>query len=147
MSATIVCRWVAALAFSITSFSGYGQTPQPDLLLTLKIAGQYVNGAREYTTQNIQPTLQDMLSVRRGSTNQLYVDLVNTTTGTTKSLTKSARLRYEAFGCLSVSTKGFMTVRAGSSCNGADYPSLVIYYLDALGAPLTFNSYLFAVTD
>jgi hypothetical protein len=67
--------------------------------------------------------------------------------GTVKDYTGSKRLEYEHFGCLTVSSSGFVSVVPSGECVGPQYPALWIIFNDPKGSPIAFNRYLFQVTD
>ena len=86
--------------------------------------------------------------LRRHSTYQLLVTITDPS-GNTQPYTNSHLLRYETFGCLTVSSLGTMTVTpiVGALCVGPDTPELWVVLTDTGGHPIAMNMYLFTVSE
>jgi hypothetical protein len=122
--------------------------------LVLTINGSIVKGSTELAPQMRGKTQAeiDIISesaifpIKINDSFQLKVEIVGKT-GVRTDITGSNRLRYQHFGCLTISTQGFTSVSPAASCSGPEYPTLHIIYSDADGRPSHMNEYLFRVTQ
>lgn len=143
----VLRRTALCLVGAVATISSNSQTYDPNLHVRIRIEGKLIDGTREYTSRNSSPTLASLLRIRRGSSHQIHVDLVSKSPPKVTDVTGSSKVRYDAFGCLQISATGLMTVKANADCGGPDYPSLFVYYSDNSAKIVTYNDYLFVVTD
>jgi hypothetical protein len=140
----------------ITYFGALAQQPFPDerYKINLTVAGKLVNGGQELASRltGKTPAQQDLIldekppTLTRGQSFQTEVQVTDPK-GVTKNFTQSPRLRYEHFGCLTVTTTGVVTATplSGAACTGPDLPELWVVLTDTGGNPIAMNSYMFRV--
>lgn len=144
---------LVAAALPLTSLAQSG--PDDRYRIQLTIQGAMIEGSQERTARLIgkSPAEQEAIlqsplpTLTRGSTFQLSVTVTDPS-GLVTNYTGSPSLRYETFGCLSVTATGVVTVVASRACSGADKPGLWVAFMNSSqkGAmPVTYNEYLFAV--
>lgn len=155
MSSAMTAR-VSALLLAAACYACASVAQQPkDIPARLKVTinGVSVSGEREVleatevqgSSQAQQIFNAAVIPVARNEAFQLVVEVLYKD-GSTETLTKSGRLRYEHDGCLTVSAEGFVTVTPTSSCSGiADAPRLTIVVLGADGRVQGWNRYQFEV--
>lgn len=120
--------------------------------LTLTINGSLVKGSTELSPQMRGKTRAEtdaiseaaIFPLKSNESFQLKVEVVDQP-GRRTDITGSNRLRYQHFGCLTISAQGFASVVPTASCSGPEYPTLHIIYSDLDGKPTHMNEYLFKV--
>ncbi|MCU0950228.1 MAG: hypothetical protein MUC68_04010 [Burkholderiaceae bacterium] len=135
----------------------FGQTqsaPDDRFRISLTVNGTPVQGSQEISLASMGKTtserraLQDAatLIVQRNASFQAAVT-VTSPDGTATNFTGSSRLIYEHFGCLTVTTTGFVTIAPSGGCKGPNFPTLWIAFTDQGGQPITYNEYQLRVSD
>lgn len=127
--------------------------PDESIKILLTVNGVAVQGSQEVVAAGLgksiaeKRAIQDaaVLAVQRNATFQLAVTVVGP--GGSSSYTGSNRLMYEHFGCLTVTSGGYVTVTPSGNCSGADVPALWIALADELGRPIAYNEYQLRVTN
>ena len=135
-----------------TNASRSRKSPNDLYRIKLTVQGALVEGSQERAARLVGKTsaepetiLREPLpQLGRGSTFQLSIAITNPS-GVTSDYTGSSLLRYEHFGCLSVTPSGVLTVIAARRCSGADKPALWIALFTEGGEPISYNEYLFSV--
>jgi hypothetical protein len=155
MRATIA-RCLALLMFAVTATAVVQSQAGPDdrFRVSLTINGTKAQGSQELVAASAGKTaaerraLQDaaVLSVQPNVSFQLVVTVTGPD-GTTTDFTRSSRVLYEHFGCLTISTAGFVTVTPSGPCKGPNVPTLWIAFTDETGQPITYNEYQFRVVQ
>jgi len=140
---------------ALISFAALAQEfPDERYRVKLTLSGSLVTGSQELAPMLASPdTRQAALdtpppALVRDRRYQLGVTITDPS-GVTQTYTRSHRLRYETFNCLTVSSLGVLTVTptAGATCLDPDSPSLWVVLTDAGGNPLGMNTYVFKITD
>jgi hypothetical protein len=130
--------------------------PDERYKIVLSINGTQIDGAQERAERLIGKTpsersaIYDELppSVERGRSFQAVVKVIDPAR-ISQDYTSSPRLRYEHFGCLTVTSTGTVTATpmAPERCNALDTPQLIISLMDVSGNVINYNAYLFQVVD
>lgn len=147
-----VVLWLAAVMLVAPA---YAQRTEPDdrYRISLVVDGAPIQGGQERAARiagKTEPERRAVLdepapTLRSKQSFQLVVKVTDPS-GKVVDYSKSNRLIYEDFGCLTVSRQGFVTVIATDKCVGPpDFPALLIVFTDSKGDPVTFNDYLFRV--
>lgn len=142
MSAMNIIGSIVFLVFAMIA-SDRSNAQDPRYLVQVEIGTKRMFGSAEYQ-RNI--ALSKMLEVRRGSTGQFKVTLLDTASTTVLYPDRNNKVRYDSFGCIAVQSDGSFSFVATSRCSGPDYPTLMVTWVRN-GVPLTYNSYLFHVID
>lgn len=150
-------NWIRALAAAvcvgvITSTS-VAQTAGDDRYkVSLSIYGAAIEGSQERAARLVGKSPSERNTILNaplptfsaGQSFQLTVEVTDPT-GNVTDYTNSAQLKYQHFGCLTVSQAGFVSVTPSGRCDGPNYPELWIVFTDSAGKPIVHNEYLFKV--
>jgi hypothetical protein len=119
--------------------------------ISLSIDGVRVEGSQEQS--RVPPPRLDPNDIElklpklvNGQSVQLSVTITDPK-GRVRDYTGSKRLEYEHFGCLTVSSSGFVSVIPSGRCAGPQFPALWIILNDPKGNPIVHNEYLFQVVN
>jgi hypothetical protein len=126
--------------------------PDDRYKIQLTIGGSRIQGSQERTDLLLGKSSAEQEAILNaplpvlvnGSRAQLSI-LVTDPNGVTTDFSRSSRLQYEHFGCLTVTTSGLLTVSPSGRCAGPKWPGLWIVFADASGKPLAYNEFLFQV--
>jgi hypothetical protein len=148
---------LVAAVLILCAIESQSQSPAPDdrFRLALTINGTAIEGSQERTirlsTATTEQQKESILSeplpqIAHNSSFQLVVN-VTQPDGSVINMTGSSRLTYESWGCLTVSSSGFVSVVPLSTCKGAHLPMLWVVLHDHAENPITLNEYNFRVTS
>lgn len=119
--------------------------------IALSIYGTRIDGAQEKAPRFIGKAASQQLAVLNetlptltyGQSMQLKVEVTDPY-GVTKDHTKTGRIMYESFGCLTISAAGLLTV-VPTSTGDCSLTELYVIYKDATGVPINANTFMFKV--
>lgn len=164
---TLIAIVLAAL---LTASPVLGQQTQSDDRYRIKLFlnGASVEGSQERAARMVGKTRAEQLAIldeplhalRAGSLVAVTVHVTDPN-GVTADYSRTARVTYEAFGCLKLSTKPvmsgpgtttgvattFIVSPADASCDMPDMPSFWIFVIGPDGKAIAHNEYLFLVTS
>jgi hypothetical protein len=139
-----------------TAFAQQQAFPDERYKIKLVIAGLAVSGGQELVARLAGKTPEQQYEIygepsptlARGQSFQAEVTITDPA-GASKDYTRSPRLRYEGFGCLTIASAGMVTATpvTGTRCIGPDSPELWVVLTDVGGNAIAMNSYTFRVTD
>lgn len=145
---------LAALSLVSLESSAVGPRTESDdrYRIQLSIQGVAIEGSQERALRLVgkghaeqQQILNEPLPlIRPGAEFQLVVRVTDPS-GVVKDYSRSSRIKYEGFGCLTISASGMASVRpaAGSLCVAPVHPMLWIVLTDSNNSPIAHNEYLF----
>ena len=148
-----VIRSIVLVIFVANGATAKAQTaPDDSYRIQLTIQGTAIEGSQERATRLVGKTTAEQEAIlneplptlMRESTFQLQVTITNRYANT-QNYTGSPMLRYEHFGCLSITDAGVVRVRASRACSGPDKPGLWVVLVNERGSPIAYNEYLFSI--
>lgn len=85
---------------------------------------------------------EPLVELTYGASAQLSVKVTDPN-GVTRTFTKGSRVRFNHFGCLTISKDWFMTVMPSRACDAPEWPTLFVYFHDASGRPIAYSEFQF----